>query len=55
KADVLLKDAEKLFTDAKDKAGNYVADGKETLDSETSKLKNAFKAGVDAYKDKKNT
>ena len=55
KADVLLKDAEKLFTDAKDKAGNYVADGKETLNSETSKLKNAFKAGVDAYKDTKNS
>ncbi len=55
KADGLLKDAEKIFTDAKDKAGNYVADGKGSLETEASKLKNAIKAGVDVYKETKNS
>ena len=54
KSEELLKDAERIFTDAKNKSGSYVASGKEALDSETSKLKTAFKAGIDAYKDTKN-
>lgn len=53
KADVLIKDAEKVFTDAKEKAGQAISTGKDVVASETDKIKNAFKAGVDAYKDAK--
>ncbi|NCQ17532.1 MAG: gas vesicle protein [Ignavibacteria bacterium] len=53
KADVLIKDAEKVFTDAKQKAGQAISTGKETVATESDKIKNAFKAGVDAYKDAK--
>lgn len=55
KSDELLKDAEKLFNEAKTKAGSAVSSGKHTIESESSNLKNAFKAGVDAYKETKNS
>ena len=42
KAEGLLRDAETILTDAKKKAGD-----------ESAKLKNAFKAGVDAYKEER--
>jgi len=54
KSEELLKDAERIFTDAKGKSGTFVAGGKDALDSETSKLKSAFKAGIDAYKETRN-
>jgi F0F1-type ATP synthase membrane subunit b/b' len=50
KVDGLLQDAEKVLTDAKTKAGSYMASGKETITKESERLKNAVKAGVDAYK-----
>ena len=53
KADVLIKDAEKVFTDAKEKAGQAISTGKDTVTNESDKIKNALKAGVDAYKDAK--
>ena len=53
KADELIKDAEKVFTEAKEKAGQAISTGKETVATESDKIKNAFKAGVDAYKDAK--
>jgi gas vesicle protein len=53
KSDELLKDAEKIFTDAKTKVGQAIASGKQTLESEKNNLKNAFKAGVEAYKETK--
>jgi gas vesicle protein len=54
KSEELLKDAERIFTDAKGKTGSFVASGKDVLDSESSKLKSAFKAGIDAYKETRN-
>jgi len=53
KADVLIKDAEKVFTEAKEKAGQAISTGKDTVTNESDKIKNALKAGVDAYKDAK--
>jgi gas vesicle protein len=50
----LLKNAERIFTEAKSKTGSIVSTGKEVVDGETSKLKTAFKAGVNAYKETKN-
>lgn len=55
KADDILKDAEKIFSQVKDKAGDAVAQGKETLTSEAGRVKSAVKAGVDAYKESKNS
>jgi gas vesicle protein len=54
KSEELLKNAERIFTEAKSKTGSIVSSGKEVVDGETSKLKTAFKAGVDAYKETKN-
>jgi gas vesicle protein len=54
KSDELLKDAEKIFSDAKSKASGAVQTGKKIIENETDKLKTAFKAGVDAYKESKN-
>ena len=53
KSEELLKNAERIFTEAKSKTGSMVSTGKEVVDGETSKLKTAFKAGVDAYKETK--
>lgn len=50
KVDSLLQDAEKVLTEAKSKTGEYVSSGKDNLQKESEKLKNAFKAGVEAYK-----
>jgi gas vesicle protein len=54
KSEELLKNAERIFTEAKSKSGSIVSGGKEVIDGETAKLKTAFKAGVNAYKDTKN-
>ncbi len=53
KSDELLKDAEKILTDAKSKANQMIDTGKKTVESESAKLKDAVKAGVDAYKESK--
>jgi gas vesicle protein len=53
KSEELLKDAEKLFSDAKNKAGQIISSGKENIHTETDRIKNAVKAGMDAYKDAK--
>ncbi|MHC1736603.1 MAG: YtxH domain-containing protein [Ignavibacteriaceae bacterium] len=55
KADELIKDAEKVYSDAKHKATDAINTGKETLASESSRLKHAVKAGVDAYKETKDS
>jgi gas vesicle protein len=55
KSDELLKDAEKLFNEAKSKANSRIAEGKEALEGESTKLKGAVKAGIDAYKSSKNS
>ena len=50
-----MKDAEKVLKDAKAKTSTVIDSGKKTLDEETGKLKSAFKAGVDAYKESKSS
>jgi gas vesicle protein len=55
KSDELLKDAEKIFTDAKSKVGDTISSGKKTFDEESARVKGAFKAGLDAYKESKNS
>jgi len=55
KSDELLKDAEKILTDAKAKGNKIIDGGKVSVDKETAKLKSAVKAGVDAYKETKNS
>ncbi|MHB8581296.1 MAG: YtxH domain-containing protein [Ignavibacteriaceae bacterium] len=55
KSEELLKDAEKIFNDAKAKANIVLSAGKETIEKETENLKSALKAGVDAYKNTKNS
>jgi gas vesicle protein len=53
KSEAILKDAEKIFNDAKARVSGSVNEGKSILDTESSNLKTAFKAGVDAYKETK--
>jgi gas vesicle protein len=55
KSDELLQDAEKVFNDAKSKTSNIVNEGKQVIGSESERIKTAFKAGVDAYKETKNS
>lgn len=55
KAEELIKDAEKVFSEAKFKANEFITTGKDTITQESSRLKTAVKAGVDAYKDAKNS
>lgn len=53
KSEAILKDAEKIFNDAKEKASGNLDESKSMLENEANNLKNAFKAGVDAYKETK--
>jgi len=53
KSDELLKEAQKMFDDAKSKASKTVAEKKENLETEGTRLKSAVKAGVEAYKETK--
>jgi hypothetical protein len=48
-----LDESEKILSDAKDKAGNYVPTGKFKIEKESERLKSAIKAGMDAYKTEK--
>jgi len=53
KASTLLDDANTLLTDAKTKASDKYGIAKEKVTVETDRIKDAFKAGIDAYKDEK--
>jgi gas vesicle protein len=55
KSDELLKDAERIFNTARTKAGEAVQTGRKAVEEESGKLKTAFKAGVDAYKETKSS
>jgi gas vesicle protein len=55
KSEELLKDAEKMFSEAKTKASTIINEGKETFNNESGKIKNAFKSGMDAFKDVNNS
>jgi vacuolar-type H+-ATPase subunit H len=54
KSKELLKDAEKIFCNAKSKVSTTINTSKENTENESGKLKDAVKAGVDAYKSSKN-
>lgn len=53
KTDEILKDAERLFHDAKSKAGSAATLGKTIVEKEAGDLKSAIKAGVNAYRETK--
>jgi len=53
KVDTLLGEAEKILSEAKDKAGNVAEAGKIKIEKESERLKNAVKAGMDAYHSEK--
>jgi len=55
KSEELLKDAEKVLEEARSKTDELVKTGKEKVDKKSGQLKSAIKAGVDAYKETKNT
>jgi gas vesicle protein len=54
KSEEFFKGAEKKIRDAKSKAAATINVNKENLKTESGRLKNAVKAGVDAYKSTKN-
>jgi gas vesicle protein len=55
KSDDILKDAEKIFKDAKTKTSEVVHTGKEKIETEAERIKSSVKAGVDAYKEARNS
>ena len=55
RSDELLKDAEKVLEDAKAKTDEFVKTGKVKVEQKSGQIKSAIKAGVDAYKETKNT
>jgi len=55
KSEDILKDAEKVIKDAKVKTTDVYNTGKEKLESETDRIKSSVKAGLDAYKEAKNS
>ena len=54
KAGDLIGDANSILNDAKQKASSTLGMTKEKLSSESEKVKDAFKAGVEAYNQEKN-
>ena len=50
-----MKDAEKIFKDAKVKTTDALQTGKEKIESEAERIKSSVKAGIDAYKEAKNS
>ncbi len=54
KAGTLLDDANKILNVAKEKTTNSYELAKEKIADESSKVKDAIKAGVEAYKDERN-
>ena len=53
KANTLLDDANSVLSDAKLKASEKFGSTKEKITVETDRIKDAFKAGIDAYKEEK--
>ncbi len=53
KANTLLDDANSILSDAKTKASEKFGSTKEKLNVEADRIKDAFKAGLDAYKEEK--
>jgi len=55
KSDDIMKDAEKVFKDAKVKTTDAFQAGKEKIETEAERIKSSVKAGLDAYKEAKNS
>lgn len=53
KAEALLKDTEKVLGDARTKANDAISSGKTTFESESDRIKDAVKTGLDTYKESK--
>jgi gas vesicle protein len=53
KAGTLIDDANSILNDAKEKATTTIGTTKEKLSNETDRVKDAFKAGLDAYNQEK--
>ena len=53
RAGTLIDDANSILNDAKEKATTAIGSTKEKLTGETEKVKEAFKAGLDAYNQEK--
>jgi len=53
KASTLIGDANKVLGEAKEKASEKIGSAKEKLSDESDRVKDAFKAGIDAYKEEK--
>ena len=53
RAGTLIDDANSILNDAKEKATTAIGSTKEKLSGETEKVKEAFKAGLDAYNQEK--
>ena len=54
KAGTLIEDANSLLSNAKDKAVEKFGGAKDKVTNEADRIKDAFKAGVDAYNEEKN-
>lgn len=54
KAGNLLDDANKILNVAKEKTSSTYEVAKEKISDESAKVKDAIKAGVDAYKEERN-
>ena len=54
KASTLIDDANTLLSVAKEKANEKISSTKEKIGVETDRIKDAFKAGIDAYNEEKN-
>jgi gas vesicle protein len=53
KASSLIGDANKVLSEAKDKASEKLGSAKEKISGESDRVKDAFKAGIEAYKEEK--
>ena len=53
KAGTIIEDANKVLAEAKDKASDKIGGVREKIVTEADRIKEAFKAGVDAYNDEK--
>ncbi len=54
KASTLIGDANSILNDAKEKATNTLGTTKDKLSGETDRVKDAFKAGIEAFNQEKN-
>lgn len=53
KASSLIGDANSILNDAKEKATNTIGSTKEKISGETDRVKDAFKAGIEAFNQEK--